>query len=119
MMAGPGHDVVAGKSPAVHRLYNFYVGVERRFGPMTVYAQKTRIVFQARARFAGAVVCKNWIQGGLWLKRRADHPLFHRVEKVPPNNYLYTFRITRPQDLDDDLIAFLRETYAVGRQEYP
>ena len=83
-----------------------------------MFAQKTRIVFQGRVRFAGAVVRKHWLEGGLWLKRRAEHSLFHRIEKIPPHNYIYTFRLTRPEDLDEELVALLREAYAVGRQEH-
>lgn len=110
-------DHFKGKDPRLRRLYNYYVGVVRQFGPVTVYAQKTRIVFQVRARFAGAVIRKRWIEGGLWLKRRAEHPLFHRVEKIPPHNYIYNFRLASPEDLDGELVALLREAYAVGCQE--
>ncbi len=105
------------KDPALRRLFNHYVRTVRQFGPVTVYAQKTRITFQARVRFAGAVIRQRWVDGTLWLKRRADHPRFRRVEKIPPNNFVYTFRLTRPADLDADLVALLREAYAVGHQE--
>jgi len=111
-------DHFTGKDRLVRELYNRYVALVRTFGPVTVYAQKTRIVFQARVRFAGAATRKHWLEGGLWLKRRAAHPLFHRVEKIPPNNYVYTFRLTKPEDLDDELTALLREAYAVGCQDY-
>ncbi len=39
----------------------------RACGPVTVYAQKSRIVFQARVRFAGAVVHNEWLEATLWL----------------------------------------------------
>ena len=54
----------------------------------------------------------------MWLERRAEHPLFQRVEKIPPHNYVCTFRLTKPEDLDGELVALLREAYAVGCQEY-
>ncbi len=111
-------DHFKGKDPIVRQLYKHYVAIVRGFGPVTVFAQKTRIVFQARVRFAGAVVRKHWLEGGLWLKRRAEHPLFHRIEKIPPHNYIYTFRLTKPEDLDEELVALLREAYAVGQQEH-
>jgi hypothetical protein len=50
------------------------VAVARASGPVTVYAQKTRIVIQARVRFAGAVVRQRWLDAALWLKRRIAHP---------------------------------------------
>lgn len=110
-------DHFAGKDPSLRKLFNHYVKTARQFGPVTVYAQKTRITFQGRVRFANAVVRQRWIEGTLWLKRRAEHPRFHRIEKIPPNNYIHAFRLTAPNDLDQDFIVLLREAYAVGQQE--
>jgi hypothetical protein len=31
---------------------------------------------------------------------------------------LFTFRLTKPEDLDGELVALLREAYAVGCQEH-
>lgn len=84
---------------------------------MTVYAQKTRIVFQVRARFAGAVVRKRWIEGGLWLKNKVEHPCFDRVERITDRDFVYRFRLTEEKGLDRNLIRFLREAYEVGSQK--
>jgi hypothetical protein len=111
-------DHFTGKDPALRALYRRYVALVRSFGPVTVYAQKTRIVFQARARFAGAVVRTRWLEGALWLKRRADNPRFHRIESILQRDYIHYFRLRSPEDLDEELAGLLREAYAVGRQEY-
>lgn len=84
---------------------------------MTVYAQKTRIVFQARARFTGVVVRRGWVDGAVWLKRRLALPQFHRIEKIPPGDYVHYFRLRDPSEIDAELAALEREAYAVGRQE--
>jgi hypothetical protein len=110
-------DHFAGKDPIVRKLFDRYVAAVRRFGPVTVYAQKSRIVFQTRARFAGAITRKRWLEGALWLKRRAEHPLFHRVERYTAHDFGHRFRLRRFEDLDEPLIALLREAYAVGCQE--
>ncbi len=49
-----------------------WVDIARSCGPVTVYAQKTRIVIQARVRFAGAVVRQQWLDAALWLNGRRD-----------------------------------------------
>jgi hypothetical protein len=110
-------DHFAGKDPQVHRLFDQYLAVLRSFGPVTVYAQKAAIVFQGRVRFAHAAPRKHWLAGDLWLKRRAQHPLFHRIEQVAPRDFIHYFRLTRPEDLDEGLEVLLRESYRVGRQE--
>lgn len=50
------HFVVA--QPVVRKLFNGVKALVRECGPVTVYAQKTRIVFMVRVRFAGVTVRK-------------------------------------------------------------
>ncbi|MBI4467389.1 MAG: hypothetical protein HY656_08205, partial [Acidobacteria bacterium] len=48
-----------GKDPRLRRLFNRLVAALRRHGPLLVNANKTRISFQARMRFAGVQVQKD------------------------------------------------------------
>jgi len=112
------HEHFQGKDPKIRKLFNAYVRIVRGFGPVTVYAQKTRIVFQVRVRFAGAIVRKKWIEGGMWLKRRADHPRFHRIEVLLEKDYVHYFKITVESDLDPELTELLKEAYAIGCQAH-
>jgi hypothetical protein len=111
-------DHFKGKDPALRRLFGRYVALLRRNGPVTVYAQKTRIVCMVRVRFAGAVVRKRWLEAGLWLKRRATHPTLRKVEFLPPGDHLHYFRLRRPEDLDPAFAALTREAYRIGVQAH-
>jgi AcrR family transcriptional regulator len=104
-----------GRAPALRRLFDEYLAYLRSLGPVTVIPQKTRISLQGRVRFASAVVRKGWIECGLWLKRHVDDPRFARVERYTPVDWVYRFRLRQPADLDEGLKAYLRESYAVGR----
>ena len=73
-----------GKDPLVRRLFDRFVALVRECGPVTVIPQKTRIAIMVRVRFAGAVPRKHWLDAGLWLTRRAEHPCLHRVEAFGP-----------------------------------
>lgn len=106
-----------GKDPVVRRLYRHYVRAVRAFGPITVYAQKTRIIFMVRVRFAGCEVRKSWLDCAFWLTRRTEHPRLYKYEFIPPRYHLYRFRMTVPEDLDEEMLALLRESYRLGRQE--
>jgi hypothetical protein len=106
-----------GKPAGLRALYDAYLRALRRFGPVTVIPQKTRVSFQARVRFAGCAVLKDRLRGGLWLKRRVADPRFTKVEHVGGRDWVYTFFLRRREDLDGTLLAYLREAYAVGRQE--
>ena len=111
-------DHFAGRDPAVRSLWDQFVALLRRNGPVTVYAQKTRIVCMVRVRFAGAQVRSRWLDAGLWLKRRASHPALRRVDFLPPHDYLHYFRLRSGADLDAAFAALTREAYAIGTQAH-
>ena len=52
------------------------------------------------------------------LARRAEHPLFRKVEVYSARNVLHAFRLTSPAEVDDAFAALVAEAYAVGRQEH-
>ena len=91
-----------------------WVAIARACGPVTVYAQKTRIVIQARVRFAGAVVRRDWLDAGLWLRRRVTHPRVHRIEDFGRLGYGVHFRLATPEDIDARIVNFMREAYAAA-----
>ena len=102
------------KDPIVRRLFDRFMVLVRRQGPVTMYPQKTRIVCMVRVRFAGATTRKHWLQVGLWLKRQAAHPALRRVEFIPPGEHLHYFRVERLADLDQAFALLLKEAYAIG-----
>lgn len=105
------------KPKARRETFDRYVEAARIHGPVTVYAQKTRIVMQGRVRFAGAVVRKNWIDAGMWLRRRITHPQLVRTESFGGLGFGHHFRLYSPEDVDEGLVELLREAYAIGQQE--
>lgn len=96
----------------LRHLFNRWRAMARACGPVTVYAQKTRIVFQAGVRFGSAVVHKDWLEGTLWLKRPAAHRCLYRVESLGQQGCNLHLRLTGPADLDEDLHALVRRAYA-------
>jgi Domain of unknown function (DUF5655) len=107
-----------GKPPRVREMFDRFVSIVERFGPVTVYAQKSRIICQVRVRFAGAVPARDWLDTHLWLKRRAAHPRLRRIELIPPDNYVHTFRFDRAEQLDEAFAALVEDAAAIGRQEH-
>ena len=109
-------DHFVGRQPVVRRIFARLRQLVRACGPVTVYAQKTRIVFQVRVRFTGAVTRQRSLEAGVWLKRRAAHPRLARLE-VLGREYLHYFRFTDPAQLDRAFAALVKEAYRIGRQE--
>ena len=107
-------DHFQGKDPHVRELFDDLVDLVEGFGPVTVYAQKTRIVFQVRTRFASVVTRKSWLILQIWLKRKADHPLLQRIEMYTYRDYGLILRLTNREDIDESLINLINEAYALG-----
>jgi uncharacterized protein DUF5655 len=107
-----------GKPPAVRKLFDDLVAFLRTVGPFKVEAQKTRIVFQVRVRFAAAVPQKGGLRGHVWLTRPAPGPPVTRIEALLPRCYVHHFLLREPADLDGRFRARLRAAYAVGRQDH-
>jgi len=110
-------DHFKGTDPLVRQLFRRFRTLVQKCGPVTMYAQKTRIVFQTRARFTGVATRKHWLDGAVWLKRRLEHPRFYRIETIPPGDYIHRFRLTKLSEIDSELEKFVREAYAVGCQQ--
>jgi hypothetical protein len=67
--------------------------------------------------FAQLTLRKRWALGHFVLARRAESPLFTRIESFSPRNHLHAFRLADPAEVAA-LAPFAREAYAVGRQDH-
>lgn len=105
------------KPARVRELFDAWLEFVKQFGNVTVIPQKTRISFQVRVRFAGAVIRKNWVECGFWLKRHVKDKRFQRVDKVTARDYIYSFRLTDESQLDTIMKGYVREAYQVGCQK--
>ena len=104
-----------GAAASLYPTYRAWAALARACGPVTIYAQKSRIVFQARVRFAGAVVRVGYIDAGLWLRRRVAHPRLRRTESFGALGYGIHFRLVKPGDIDAALGRLMREAYRLAR----
>lgn len=111
-------DHFRGRPPELKKIYRAYLRLARSFGPVHVYAQKTRIVFQQQVRFAGVTVRARYVEAGMWLTRPADHPALLRRLAVNPRDIAHYFRLQSVADVDDELRALMREAHAIGRREH-
>jgi hypothetical protein len=105
-----------GRPKTLRQVFDQIVKVGRSCGPVTVYAQKTRIVIQRRVRFAGAVVHHNWLDVGLWLKREASHPCLVRTESFGRLGFGHHFRLQNPDEIDKPLVEMIQEAYYIAQE---
>lgn len=105
------------KDPTVRRCFNAWRALARECGPVTVYAQKSRIVFMVRVRFGGAMTHRAWLEGTLWLRRRVEHPRIHKVNDYGALGFGIHFKFTDPAQIDGAARALMREAYRIGCQQ--
>jgi Domain of unknown function (DUF5655) len=107
-----------GKPPEIRALYERFRALVAALGPVTVIPEKTRIAFQARMSFAQVTPRRQWLDGHVVLARRLEHPRFRRIDTISPRNHVHFFRIASPDDINANLRRWLKEAYAVGKQEH-
>lgn len=104
--------------PHVRRLFQRFVAIARKSGPLTVIPQRSRIALQVRMRFAALTPQVAALRGHLVLARRIESPRFVKVESLSPRSHLHVFRLTSEDQLDGPFRALVAEAYRVGRQDH-
>jgi Domain of unknown function (DUF5655) len=104
---------------AQRALYRALRAFIERCGPAAVNINKTRISFQARARFVSINrITRDGLACHLWLKRQIESPRFHRIERFPPGDFVHNFKLTEAAQLDEEMAAWIAEAYEVGMQRW-
>lgn len=101
--------------PAARELFEVLLGALQREGLVTVSVSKTRIELMTRARFAGVQVRRDWLRLGFWLKHEIASPRFARVDHYG-KDHVYQLDLRDAGQLDEELLAWLREARSVGDQ---
>ena len=89
----------ARSEPHVLKLFKKFAKMVRACGPVRMIPQKTRVVFQVRVRFAGAVPRKSYLMCAIALPRRRKHRRFVKIETYAPGWHGHQFRVDSEKDL--------------------
>ena len=108
-----------GKPARLRELYDAWVALVGKFGPFEQVPTKSRIAFMVRVRFAGvARLRSDGLVCSFWLKRRVDSTRFSKRELLGRSDWVYQFVLRTEDELDDEVRAWIREAYEVGRQAH-
>lgn len=107
-------DWLDGIGPAGLALYRRFVTLIDACGEFHVAPAKTRIAFLGQVRFASitrlrddAMVCS------FALPHPLSSPRFARVEEVVPGWFVHTLVVKTPDELDDEVQEWIRESYGL------
>lgn len=86
-------------------------------GPYSIVANKTRLAFMVRVRFAGmSAVSDRGMSFSFWLKQRIESSRFRKVDHYGGDDWGYHLRVTSLDELDDEVQSWLCLAYEVGCQ---
>jgi len=109
-------DHLRDRPPAVGALYRRFVGLVQACGPFEYAVSKTAITFKGSRRgFAGAKPKANSLDGYLDLQRRVEDPRIRRASPYTRRLVVHQFRVSAPEQLDEEFAGWVREAYQVGQ----
>ncbi len=106
-----------GKSDVARAYWDRLCELVGNCGPYSIVANKTRLAFMVRVRFAGmSAVSDRGMSFAFWLKRRIDSPRFRKIEHYGGSDWGYHVRVASLDHLDDEVQEWLCMAYEVGCQ---
>ena len=109
-------DHLRDKPPAVVALYRWFVELVQACGPFDYAVSKTGITFKGSRRgFAGAKPKAHSLDGYLDLQRRVEDPRIRRASPYTKRLVVHQFRVSAPEQLDEEFAGWVREAYQVGQ----
>jgi uncharacterized protein DUF5655 len=111
--------LVQGKGARAREMFNWFEELIAACGPYEIAPAKTRVAFMARVRFAGIQnVSDRGMTVAFALPRPMPHPRIRKVEEITSGWFGHFFRVRTPEELDDEVLGWLRESYQqMGMQE--
>ena len=108
----------AGKPAVLRATFDAFAAAVRTHGDVDILPETSRIAFHTRMSFAQLTVRSAWLDGHVVLGRRAPHERFRRIDTISARNHVHHFRLTGPEDVDDDVRGWIAEAWEVGAQRH-
>ncbi|HVQ95670.1 MAG TPA: DUF5655 domain-containing protein [Mycobacteriales bacterium] len=109
-------DHLVGKPEGSVALYHSFVALVSACGPFSYAVAKTTITFKGSRRgFAGARPTDRGLVGYLDLQRQVTDPRIRNASPYTRKLFVHHYRISSPEELDEEFAGWVREAYDVGR----
>ncbi len=83
-------------------------------GPVAAVALPRGMVFAAERRVLYVTPRRAWLELGLCLPRRIEHPRVRRIDTVTLDRHVHRVRLESPADLDATLADWVWQAYQLG-----
>ena len=103
-----------GRDPVVQKIYDELLKRVRKFGPVVEDPKKTSIHLVRKSAFAGVATRKQALILTVKSDRDLASPRIHKSEQASARRFYHEIKITRPQDLNAELVKWLKQSYALS-----
>ncbi len=104
------------KSDLAVSIYHSVVSALERAGEFRIHPQKTRIAFISRMTFAGLSLARRWVDLAFILDEPLEQERIRRLELFGPTSWGHAIRLTGPDEVDEDIEAWLARALRRGEQ---
>ncbi|MBZ5536367.1 MAG: DUF5655 domain-containing protein [Acidobacteriia bacterium] len=103
-----------GKDPVVHQIYDRLMRRLKRLGPIVEEPKKTSIHLVNETALAGVATRKTCLVLTIKSNRPLASPRIHKTQQVSANRFHHEIKLLSPEDVDRELMAWLKEAYALS-----
>lgn len=104
-------DHFAGKDPRLREIFDLLVAEMEQFGPLRIDAIKRNINLIARHHLGGVEVQQKALRLGFLHDEPLESERIVRVTRLGPHRVGHTVKLHSPDDVDDELLGWLRKAY--------
>ena len=103
----------------MRRIFDKLAAIARACGPVRIYPQKTRVVIQARIRFAGGRPMRTQFVAGFLLPPGTTSPRFSDVLDNVSRHYIAAYvPLQSEAAVDAEISRWMKRAYRFGCQEH-
>jgi len=103
-----------GKTPNVRQIYDRLLRSLKKIGPIREDPKKTSIHLVNATALAGVATRKDSIVLTIKSDRPLASPRIHKSEQASARRFHHEVKLTKPADVDDELVRWLKEAYALS-----
>ena len=104
----------AGKDAIVRDIYNGVLKAIGQIGPVIEEAKKTSIHLVNKSALAGVATRKKYLILTIKSDRKLNSSRIHRAERASANRFHHEIKLSSPEEIDAELIAWLKAAYALS-----
>ncbi len=103
------------KEQIVTDIYEKLIAELQKFGQLKIEPKKTSIHLGNRFGFAGVYTRKGYINLEVHLNYKLTSDRVSKVEQASANRFHHTIKLTKPKDVDKELLIWLKEAYELKK----